>query len=121
MLMGRTTSAVAYLAAQSFRHVLRAAVDDLLDSADALVMPTMPIVAPTLGADTIRLGPDGADVNVRGAMLKHTQPFNMTGHPAITLPLSTSGLPVGLQLVGRLGDTPRLIDVAAACERVLSQ
>ena len=118
---GRTTSAVAYLAAQSFRHDLRASVDALLAHVDALVMPTMPIVAPPLGADTVALEPGGAEVAVRGTMLKHTQPFNMTGHPAITLPVPTRGLPVGLQLVGRIGDTPRLLDVAAVCERVLSQ
>ncbi len=81
----------------------------------------MPIVAPPLGAETVALEPGGAEVAVRAAMLKHTQPFNMTGHPAITLPIPTRGLPVGLQLVGRIGDTPRLLDVAAACERVLSQ
>jgi Asp-tRNA(Asn)/Glu-tRNA(Gln) amidotransferase A subunit family amidase len=121
ILAGRQTSATAYLAAQAFRHELRAAVDRLLDHADALVMPTMPIVAPLLGAETVRLGPDGRDVTVRSAMLKHTQPFNMTGHPAVTLPLPAPGLPVGLQLVGRIGDTPRLLEIAAACERVLSQ
>jgi Asp-tRNA(Asn)/Glu-tRNA(Gln) amidotransferase A subunit family amidase len=56
---------------------------------------------------------------VRVATLKHTQPFNITGHPAITLPISTAGLPVGLQLVGRRGDTRRLVEIAAACEAVL--
>lgn len=118
--MGRKTSAVAYLAAQSFRHDLRVSVDALLEDVDALVLPTMPIVAPPLGAETVALEPGGAEVTVRATMLKHTQPFNMTGHPAITLPIPTRGLPVGLQLVGRIGDTPRLLDVAAACERVLS-
>jgi aspartyl-tRNA(Asn)/glutamyl-tRNA(Gln) amidotransferase subunit A len=119
--MGRTTSAVAYLAAQSFRRDLRLSVDALLEDADALVLPTMPIVAPPLGAETVALEPGGAEVAVRATMLKHTQPFNMTGHPAISLPIPTRGLPVGLQLVGRIGETPRLLDVAAACERVLSQ
>ena len=52
-------------------------------------------------------------------MLRQTQPFNLTGHPAISLPVSTPGLPVGLQLVGRLKDTARLLNVAATCERIL--
>jgi aspartyl-tRNA(Asn)/glutamyl-tRNA(Gln) amidotransferase subunit A len=52
-------------------------------------------------------------------MLKHTQLFNLTGHPAISLPIASAGLPVGLQLVGRLNDTAALLAVAAACERIL--
>jgi Asp-tRNA(Asn)/Glu-tRNA(Gln) amidotransferase A subunit family amidase len=52
-------------------------------------------------------------------MLKHTQPFNMSGHPAISLPIPTAGLPVGLQLVGRLGDTAGLLAIAAACEKIM--
>ena len=119
ILQGRAIPAISYLAAQAFRRDLSQSVDALLDQADALVMPTLPIVAPPLGAETIPLG--GADVAVRAAMLKHTQPFNLTGHPAITLPIARRGLPVGVQLVGRIGGTPRLLDVAAACERLLSQ
>jgi aspartyl-tRNA(Asn)/glutamyl-tRNA(Gln) amidotransferase subunit A len=55
-------------------------------------------------------------VDVRAAMLKHTQLFNLTGHPAISIPLPVTGLPVGLQLVGALGRTKELLSVAAACE-----
>ncbi len=52
-------------------------------------------------------------------MLKHTQPFNMSGHPAISLPVAAGGLPVGLQLVGRLDDTAGLLAIAAQCERIV--
>jgi Asp-tRNA(Asn)/Glu-tRNA(Gln) amidotransferase A subunit family amidase len=52
-------------------------------------------------------------------MLRQTQLFNITGHPAISLPLRVTGLPVGLQLVGRVNDTPGLLAAAAACERAL--
>ena len=48
---------------------------------------------------------------VRSAMLRHTQLFNLTGHPAISLPLKTSGLPVGLQLVGARHQTATLLSV----------
>ena len=57
---------------------------------------------------------------IRGAMLKHTQPFNMSGHPAISLPLRAAGLPVGLQLVGHFDDTAGLLKAAAECERTLA-
>jgi len=52
-------------------------------------------------------------------MLRLTQVFNITGHPAITVPCgkTRTGLPIGLQAVGTR--TSDLIDVAAAIERVL--
>jgi Asp-tRNA(Asn)/Glu-tRNA(Gln) amidotransferase A subunit family amidase len=56
----------------------------------------------------------------RAVMLRQTQPFNLTGHPAISLPLRTSGLPVGLQLVGLHEQTSRLLAVAAAVEKIVS-
>ena len=43
------------------------------------------------------------------------------GHPAVSLPVNSSGLPVGLQLVGRRGETGRLLAIAAACERMLGR
>jgi Asp-tRNA(Asn)/Glu-tRNA(Gln) amidotransferase A subunit family amidase len=52
-------------------------------------------------------------------MLRQTQLFNLTGHPAITLPVKTAGLPVGLQIVGRRGATADLLAVAAAIEGVV--
>jgi amidase len=53
-------------------------------------------------------------------MLKLTQLFNMTGHPAIALPAGTGtdGLPRSIQLVGQRGRTERLLDIAAAVESV---
>jgi Asp-tRNA(Asn)/Glu-tRNA(Gln) amidotransferase A subunit family amidase len=56
-------------------------------------------------------------------MLRLTQLFDVTGHPAISLPCGRSGenLPVGLQLVGRHGRTPDLLTVAATIEAVMGQ
>jgi len=114
---GRDISAVAYLEAQQHCAHMRHAVDALLASVDALILPTLPIVAPISGQAMLTF--HGTEIPVRSAMLKHTQLFNMTGHPAITLPLTTSGLPVGLQLVGPYNATSRLLDIAAACENAL--
>ena len=51
-------------------------------------------------------------------MLRCTQLFNLTGHPAISLPCGDdrAGLPVGLQLVGRKGGTRRCCSTRSACE-----
>jgi aspartyl-tRNA(Asn)/glutamyl-tRNA(Gln) amidotransferase subunit A len=115
---GRLIPAVDYLAARGTCGRLRAAVDAALGAGDALLLPTLPIVAPRLGEDEVVMD-DGSRLPVRSAMLRHTQLFNMTGHPAISLPIASAGLPVGLQLVGRLDRTGELLAVAAACERVL--
>jgi aspartyl-tRNA(Asn)/glutamyl-tRNA(Gln) amidotransferase subunit A len=118
LLKGRTISAVDYLAARDSRDVLRRAVDAALERCDALVLPTLPIVAPKLGATEVTMD-NGQTLPVRAAMLRLTQLFNITGHPAISLPIPTSGLPVGLQLVGRRDRTEELLAVAAHVARVV--
>ena len=84
---------------------------------DVLMLPTLPILAPPIGAPTIRVG--DSDEPVRNIMLRLTQLFNLTRHPAMTLPVGVSaeGLAIGLQLVG--SSTERLLDVAAAVEAAL--
>ena len=118
---GALIPAVAYVAAQQFRQRLTVEVDRALEGVDVLALPTLPIVAPRLGAGDITIDPATGDrTPVRTAMLRQTQPFNMTGHPAISLPVAAEGLPVGLQLVGRHGETARLLAIAAACEKMVS-
>jgi len=117
---GRAIPAVKYVQAVEFCRRLRADVDALLADADAIVLPTMPITAPLLGSDEVTIDPAVGDrTAVRTAMLKHTQPFNMSGHPAISLPVRVTGLPVGLQLVGKLGATAGLLAIAASCEKII--
>ena len=56
---------------------------------------------------------------MRAITLRLTQPFNITGHPAITMPCGRTheGLPAGAQLVGT--ETLALLSVACAIEKVL--
>jgi aspartyl-tRNA(Asn)/glutamyl-tRNA(Gln) amidotransferase subunit A len=117
--LGRTISAVAYLHARDAREMLRRAVDAALEGCSALVLPTLPIVAPLLGANEVTMD-SGQTLTVRAAMLRLTQLFNITGHPAISLPIPTSGMPVGLQLVGRRDKTEELLAVAMTCEHILN-
>ena len=118
LAIGEKVLAVDYIAARETRERLRRAVDAALDGCDALLLPTLAIVAPTLGAQDVTMS-DGQQMPVRSAMLRLTQPFNVTGHPAISLPLPTNGLPVGLQLVGRRDQTAALLATARACEQAL--
>ena len=107
--------------AVEFCRRLRADVDALLADADAIVLPTMPITAPLLGSDEVTIDPAVGDrTAVRAAMLKHTQPFNMSGQPAISLPVPAIGLPVGLQVVGYRDVTAELLALAAACEKIIA-
>jgi aspartyl-tRNA(Asn)/glutamyl-tRNA(Gln) amidotransferase subunit A len=116
---GRMISAVEYLHARDMRDELSRAVDAALDGCDALVLPTLPIVAPVLGTQEVAMD-NGERLAVRAAMLRLTQLFNITGNPAISLPIPTKGLPVGLQLVGQRGNTDALLAVATACERAFN-
>jgi Asp-tRNA(Asn)/Glu-tRNA(Gln) amidotransferase A subunit family amidase len=72
---------------------------------------------PNSGATTVDI--DGFREPVRGAMLRLTQLFNVTGHPAISIPAGTTdeGWPVGVQLVGHTGATGQLLRIAATTER----
>ena len=115
--MGRYVLAEDYLRAMHARTILRKAVDRALEGLDALVLPALAIGAPPLGASTVTIR--GHAEPVRATMLRLTQLFNITGHPAIALPCGRGrdGLPRALQLVGHRGGTDRLLAVAAAVER----
>ena len=55
-----------------------------------------------------------------GELLANTYPTDMTGHPALSLPLAEAeGLPVGVMLVGRHGDDARLLALGRTVERTL--
>jgi Asp-tRNA(Asn)/Glu-tRNA(Gln) amidotransferase A subunit family amidase len=85
-------------------HELRADAVRRLAGVDVLVLPTVPILAPPLGA---RAG-------VRDALLAFTVPWSVLGLPAISVPVSTAGdLPVGVQLVGLPGGDAELLAIAA--------
>jgi aspartyl-tRNA(Asn)/glutamyl-tRNA(Gln) amidotransferase subunit A len=116
--LGRYLPAEDLARALRGREVLRQEVETALAQFDALVLPTLPIPAPELGAQTVQIG--ASSEPVRSLMLRNTQLFNLSGHPAISLPCgrTRAGLPCGLQLVGRTTDG--LLRTAAFVERVLS-
>ncbi len=51
--------------------------------------------------------------------MRMTSPFNLTGHPALPLPfaMTSSGLPISVQLVGRLNDEATILPLGAFLER----
>lgn len=117
--MGRYILAEDYVRALRGRDVLTREVDAALQGRDGLLLPTLPVPATRLGAVTVKVGT--SEEPVRNITLRLTQLFNITGHPAITLPCGTTaeGLPIGVQLVGGRRGTAALLTTAAALERHL--
>jgi aspartyl-tRNA(Asn)/glutamyl-tRNA(Gln) amidotransferase subunit A len=118
--MGGTISREDYVQAQGDRAQMRAAVDRALSKCDVLVLPTMPIPPQKVGAAEAVI--DGRAQPLRPLTLRLTQLFNLTGHPAISLPCGNTGegLPCGFQIVGRRQQTPELLQVALSCEAYVS-
>jgi aspartyl-tRNA(Asn)/glutamyl-tRNA(Gln) amidotransferase subunit A len=96
---GLTLPAVDYLEAVRERSRLAAEAERALDGIDALLLPATAIVAPLIAAGD----------EVREPLTRFTRPFNTTGQPVVTLPAPVTGLPVGMQVVGRTNaDTLRV-------------
>jgi aspartyl-tRNA(Asn)/glutamyl-tRNA(Gln) amidotransferase subunit A len=119
--MGGTISRDDYVQAQGDRAQMRAAVDKALSHCDVLVLPTLPIPPQKIGATTAIVG--SHEEPLRPMTLRLTQLFNLTGHPAISLPCGDTreGLPCGLQLIGRRQQTGDLLQVALSCEEFVSR
>ena len=115
--MARYVLAEDYIRALRGKAVIAAEIDRALKGVDALLCPALAIPAPPLGAASVPV--KGGNEAVRTVMLRCTQPFNLSGHPAIALPCgkTPAGLPVGLQLVGHKGRTPALVQTALAVEK----
>lgn len=90
-----------YVQARRDAETIRAQVKTMLDQYDAVVLPTVPIVAPLITAVA-----DLRDsVAVRAQLMRNTRLASLTGFPAISVPLPVRGLPAGLQVVARDNET----------------
>ncbi|WDD93148.1 amidase [Burkholderia sp. FERM BP-3421] len=109
-----TTTPATQAAAEVVRARFAAQVDFALRNADVLVLPTLPALPITL--DEARSG-----VSVI-AMSSLIRPFNLSGHPALSLPLPLAGSPLksGLQIVGRKGADEQVCAIAAHFEAALA-
>ena len=100
--------------AQNLRVLLRDAYDKALSNHDILAMLTIPFPAteiPPLDA------PREQYVDRALNMQQNTCPFDVSGHPALTVPCGkVNGLPIGLMLVGRQFEEETLIQAARALE-----
>jgi amidase len=104
-----------YAKAQNLGRALTKAYDDALQSVDLLLMPTVPLKATPLPDPS---APRPEKIQRALEMIPNTCPFDVTGHPAMNVPCAlSSGLPVGMMLVGRRWDDATVLRAAAAFEQ----
>jgi aspartyl-tRNA(Asn)/glutamyl-tRNA(Gln) amidotransferase subunit A len=113
---GRLLPATDYINAQRLRRKMRREFDKLWSEVDCLITPTTPNTAPRIGEKTIRLG--GQDEDVRLGTSRLTRGINVLGLPALSIPcgLDSSGLPIGLQIIGPAFDEALILRIGAALE-----
>jgi aspartyl-tRNA(Asn)/glutamyl-tRNA(Gln) amidotransferase subunit A len=111
---GCAMSAADYVETMQARARLIRAMDKRLATLDALVMPTCPIVAPTIA----EVAEQKTFFARHNALIRNTAIGNFFDLCAISLPLPAP-LPVGLMLVGRNGSDRALLRIAAAVETLL--
>jgi len=113
---GLLIPAADYINAQRLRRKIRRDFAKLWSGVDVMITPTTPNTAPRLGETTVRLG--GRDEDVRLATTRLVRGFNLLGYPALSIPcgLSSSGLPIGLQIVGPPFEEGVVLQVGAALE-----
>ncbi|KAA3445750.1 amidase [Mesorhizobium sp. SARCC-RB16n] len=111
-----TLTAPVYIGALRRRAALAAAMDERLSSADVLVLPTVPVTAPTIASIA-----EDAELRdrIEGLLLRNTQVANQFDLCAISLPMLGTTLPAGLMLVARNGHDRHLLRIAAEVERLL--
>jgi aspartyl-tRNA(Asn)/glutamyl-tRNA(Gln) amidotransferase subunit A len=118
--LGKRVSIGEYAGWQHARRAFTRELARLMLNVDFLLLPTCPCVAPRIGESEIAIGQWQG--TVREALMAYTAPFNVSGFPAISLPLtSESGaLPSGVQIVGRPEEDGELLQFSQRVEAILA-
>ncbi len=113
---GRFVLATDYIDAQRARREFCRGFDAAMEQVDALVAPAVPIPTARVGELEIEVG--GKLENVRLATTRNIRALNLTGLPVLSVPcgFDREGMPVGLQVVGRMYDEERILAIGHAYE-----
>ncbi|HEV3175168.1 MAG TPA: amidase [Stellaceae bacterium] len=115
---GREMTAIDYIRLLDQRAELIARVNRETAQLDALIMPTLPLVAPPIAA----FAQDEDFWRLNSRILRNTAPINFLDRCAITIPISPFGeAPVGLTVVGRHGEDRRLLAMALGIEALVER
>jgi aspartyl-tRNA(Asn)/glutamyl-tRNA(Gln) amidotransferase subunit A len=116
--VARSISAGEFVDVQRLRAGLRRQTAAALANVDVIASPTTAVTAPLVSADEVR----GvfADAELVRGICKHCFAANLTGLPALSVPVGVGafGVPVGMQLTGDAWDEAALLAVSAHLERV---
>jgi aspartyl-tRNA(Asn)/glutamyl-tRNA(Gln) amidotransferase subunit A len=114
---GLAIPGVLYLEAMRWRGPALAAYLAAVAGTDAVIVPGAPVPAPTLAESDVGNGPDADAVIQR--LTRFTRPANYLGLPSLAIPsgFTKTGLPVGMQLIGRSFDEAMLLRIGAAFQR----
>jgi aspartyl-tRNA(Asn)/glutamyl-tRNA(Gln) amidotransferase subunit A len=117
---GQQISAIDYLQAQQERRVFSMRMGSVLQRVNALILPTLPIVAIPVGQAGQDILIDGVRENATVSLLRLTMPFNLAGLPAISFPcgFTTDGLPIGLQVAGKPFEESVILRIAYAYQQL---
>jgi aspartyl-tRNA(Asn)/glutamyl-tRNA(Gln) amidotransferase subunit A len=113
--LGRKTTLTEYFDAVEGRIALGIHMKKFHETYDLLLTPTMPIPAFEAGREL----PPGSTADRWMSWSPFTYPFNLTQQPAASVPcgFTRAGLPVGLQIVGRMHDDATVLRACRAVER----
>ncbi|WP_252315567.1 amidase [Sinobaca sp. H24] len=105
----RNVSSLDYVTALQDRNIMKEKLSRLFTKVDVLITPTLPVTPPLLHDQTL-----GSGESVDDAMIRYTCPFNLTGHPALTMPagLTKNNMPIGIQMVAGWLREDLLLDTA---------
>jgi aspartyl-tRNA(Asn)/glutamyl-tRNA(Gln) amidotransferase subunit A len=118
---GKMIAAHEYVNAQRMRTVFRRDFDALWGKIDILAAPTTPVAAPRIHEVRLQIG--SQQETTRMASTRLVRGINVLGEPALSMPCgrTSSGLPIGLQLISAPFTEPRLLQIARTLEPLLSR